>query len=358
MRPLRLDTHRLVETSGTPHWRPIGISLVLAASSLALAISPAAAAYPGATNGLLAFGMKDAAGSGQIYTALADGSGATPLTTGASTHLCAAYSADGSKIAYCSDESGTFEIWTMNGDGTDQKQLTKLGGFATFPDYAPDGTTVAFGGTQAPDTHNEILTVDAATGASVTALTSCSGGKPGCSNDFPVWSPDGTQIVWIHTDDADADGNATSSQVWVMDADGSNAHALTTDAPLKGQLPDWSPDGTQIAYASGADGSGSLWVMNADGSDPHQLAGCVATDPAPCATGEEIGPTWSPDGKLIAFLHIPVGATTDRPIMVMNADGSNVHRLTADPSFQYVPAWEPVGVASEPNPATSSSSAP
>src|SRR3954471_11023551 len=147
VRSFPFGSRRLVETSGAPHWRPTAISLVLAASSLAVVISPAAAAYPGASNGLLAFGMKDSAGNGQIYTSQPDGTGTTPLTTGAHTHLCAAYSADASKIAYCSDESDTFEIWTMNADGTDQAQLTKLGGFATFPDYSPDGSTVAFGGT-------------------------------------------------------------------------------------------------------------------------------------------------------------------------------------------------------------------
>ena len=56
-----------------------------------------------------------------------------------------------------------------------------------------------------------------------------------------------------------------------MDADGGDAHAVTTDAPVKDQLPDWSPDGSRIAYESGSGGSGGIWVMNADGSDPHQL---------------------------------------------------------------------------------------
>src|SRR4051812_39179675 len=202
MRPIAQGSRRSVlEGTAGRYWRPLAVSLVVVAGSLSLAISPVAATYPGATNGVLAFGMNDAAGNGQIYTANPDGTGVTPLTSGAFKHLCAAFSADGSKIAYCSNETGAFEIWTMNADGTGQAQLTKLGGYATFPDFSPDGTTVAFTGTQGTDTHDEILTVDAATGGSLTVLTSCATGKAGCGNDFPAWSPDGTKIAWIHTDD-------------------------------------------------------------------------------------------------------------------------------------------------------------
>jgi Tol biopolymer transport system component len=346
MQPLKFGPRRSVpQTTSTSQGRAVVASLLAAASTLALAISPASATYPGTTNGTLAFGIKDADGNGQINIVEPDGTGVKALTSGAFNHLCAAYSADGTRIAYCSNETGAFEIWTMAADGTDQTQLTKLGGFATFPDYSPDGSLVAFGGTSGTDTHTEILTVDAATGGSLTALTSCATGKPDCANDFPAWSPDGTTIAWIHTDEVDADGNATSAQVWVMNADGSNAHALTTDAPVKGQLPDWSPDGSKIAYASGPDASEGVWVMNADGSDPHQLTGCTATDPSPCATGADGGPAWSPGGTQIAFLHFPANDATDRPVMVMNADGSNVHRVIAGPSIDFVPAWQPLGVA-------------
>jgi Tol biopolymer transport system component len=311
-----------------------------AAILMALAISPAAATYPG-TNGKLAFAMKDADGNPQINIAEPDGSGLKALTSGAYFHACAAWSADGSKISYCSNESGAFEIWTMNGDGSGQAQLTKLGGSSTFPDFSPDGSTIVFDGTSGTDTHTEILTVDTATGATVTPLTSCASGKAGCSNQFPAWSPDGTKVAYIHADDADANGNAINAQVWVMNADGSNAHALTTDAPEKGQLPDWSPDGTQIAYASGAAGSGGIWVMNADGSDPHQLAGCSASDATPCPSGDLFGTAWSPDGTQIAYLSVNADGS-DRPVMIMNADGTNAHRLLAATSVQFVPGWQPI----------------
>jgi Tol biopolymer transport system component len=321
---------------------------VMAAALILAAISPVAATYPGTTNGKLAFAMRDSAGNAQINVAEPDGTGLQALTTGAYFHACAAWSADGTTIAYCSNETGPFEIWTMAADGTSQTQLTKLGGAALFPDFSPDGTTIAFDGTQGAETRSQIRTVDTATGATVSVLTSCEAAEPDCSNAYAAWSPDGSQIAFIHAAATDADGNATGTDVWVMDADGGNAHALTTDGTPKDQLPDWSPDGTQIAYEVRSLGTGSIWVMNSDGSDPYQVAGCDASDPTPCAAGDLFGPAWSPDGQQIAY--VSQMSDTDRPVMVMNADGSDAHRLTEGEGVQFVPGWQPLSA-----PATSGS---
>jgi hypothetical protein len=206
----------------------------------------------GRHNGQIAFGVRAADGSSNIFSELPDGTGRRQLTSGPGNHLCAAYSADGKEIAYCADVSGSFEIWTMKPDGTKQEQLTRLGGRALFPDVSRDGTRVAFGGIEGADPHTEIYVVDAATGKKLVALTSCAKLAQGCYNDYPAWSPDGRQIVFIHADDVDANGNAINAQVWVMNVDGSNQRPLTTDAAPKDQVPDWSPDGSMIAYSSGA----------------------------------------------------------------------------------------------------------
>src|SRR5262245_35895189 len=128
-------------------------SVVMAAAMTAATISPVAATYPGATNGKLAFAMRDSAGNAQINVAEPDGSGLQALTTGAYFHACATWSADGSRIAYCSNETGPFEIWTMAADGTDQTQLTKLGGSATWHDLSQGGTLMLFGGTHGSTRH-------------------------------------------------------------------------------------------------------------------------------------------------------------------------------------------------------------
>jgi TolB protein len=290
---------------------------------------------------VIAFGVRAADGSSNIFSVRPDGHGQKQLTHGSGNHLCPAWSADGKTIAYCSDVSGSWEIWTMRQDGSQQRQLTNLGGFATFPDIAPNGKTIIFSATEGADEHTEIYVVSAKDGQGLEALTSCVGFGPGCFNDTPAWSPDGTKIVFIHADDFDADGNPVGQQVWVMDANGSNAHPLTSDPAPKDQVPDWSPDGTKIAYNANAANGGQIWVMDADGGHQHQLTGCAAVDPAPCAIGDDFGTAWSPDGSKIAFLRdLRAIGGSDRPVMVMDADGSHVHRLTATPSLDAVPAWQ------------------
>lgn len=304
----------------------------------------AAATATGKHNGRIAFGVRAADGSANIFSVLPDGTDTRQLTKGSGNHLCAAYSADGNQIAYCADVTGAFEIWTMKPDGTETAQITHLGGRALFPDFSRDGAKIAFGGVQGKDPNTEIYVVDATTGEGLVALTSCAGLPHGCSNDFPAWSPDGRLIVFIHTDDFDAAENPVNAQVWVMNADGTNPHALTSDAPPKDQVPDWSPDGSRIAYASGAGQSEGIWVMGADGSMPKQLTGCLPGEPDPCAAGDDFGPVWSPDGTMIAFLRSFQGVgKEDRPIYLMNADGSNQHRLAEGVILAAVPAWQARG---------------
>ena len=305
----------------------IGAALVLGAAL----VGPVAATYPGDV-GRLAFAMTGPDGNNDIYTALPNGSHLRQLTTDPGFDACAAYSADGRHIAFCSNRTGAFEIWAMDQFGGNQHAVTNLGGFATFPDYSPDGRRIVFDGDQGTDPNDEIYVVNARTGGGLTALTSCAGYGPGCFNDYPAYSPDGRKIAFIHADDTDADGNPVNEQVWVMNANGSNKTQLTFDKSDHDQLPDWSPDGRKIAYEDGDFGSGRIFTMHADGSHQTQLT---------FGPGDDFGAAWSPDGRHIAFVSDLGGG--DRPVIVMNADGGNPHRLTPGSSHQFVPGWQPIG---------------
>ena len=76
-------------------------------------------------------------------------------------------------------------------------------------------------------------------------------------------------------------------------------------------MPDWSPDGSKIAYAAGD--PGDVLVMNADGTDQHTIVG---------GSTDDFGSAWSPDGGQIAFTRFD-----DRTVYVADVDGSNVHAV-------------------------------
>jgi len=122
-------------------------------------------------------------------------------------------------------------------------------------------------------------------------------------------------------DGFDQDG---STDIWVMDPDGSNRLRLT-DLGGPEEDPAWSPDGRRIAYTVG-DAARQISVMDADGSGKHQLTD--GTEPAG-------GPTWSPDGRSIAY-------HSGGAIWVMRDDGTGVVRITQGPG-DFGPAWSPSG---------------
>ena len=131
------------------------------------------------------------------------------------------------------------------------------------------------------------------------------------------------------------DGNA---DVYVMAVDGSGLTRLT-DSPGWDGEPSWSPDGSQIVFASDRAGGPAIYVMNADGSNQRAL-----TDPSTAS----LTPSWSPDGQRIAYASTGPNAPGEQAvdtgfeIWVMNADGSNPQRLAGDPAGQSLyPSWGP-----------------
>lgn len=103
--------------------------------------------------------------------------------------------------------------------------------------------------------------------------------------------------------------------------------------------PDWSPDGTRIAFESGPDGRLSIFTVGIDGDHLTRL-----TDD----TYNDEGPVWSPDGDRIAFYSNRHAERGSRPVSlqvyVMNADGSDQRRLTDESSaLDYSVTWSPDG---------------
>src|SRR5207237_7905673 len=120
------------------------LAAVLPLLATAALVGSAHATYPGATNGRLAFGIRINDNT-DVYSVRPDGQGLRRLTTDPGFDACAAYSADGRRIAYCSGAAGgPVQIWTMKQNGTDKQQVTHMSGPATFPDFSPDGSKIVF----------------------------------------------------------------------------------------------------------------------------------------------------------------------------------------------------------------------
>jgi TolB protein len=182
----------------------------------------------------------------------------------------------------------------------------------------PAADTIVFRSNRTDDGSFEIFTVRS-DGTGLTQLTD----GPGAALS-PDWSPDGTRIAFTAARGGEAD------DIYVMAADGSNVQRLT-DHPAVDRDPSWSPDGARIAFVSERDGNREIYVMDADGSDQARL-----TD----SPSDDDHPDWGPDGRIVFASR----RDASWEVYVMNPDGTGLTNLTNLPGLQDMyPAWSPDG---------------
>jgi Tol biopolymer transport system component len=313
-----------------------------------------------------------------------DGSGATPLTKITASRgdsVAPAWTRDGLKIVFSSaraldgSDAGntTANIWVMNADGSGATPLTKitaLGADSTNPAWSPDGTKIAFmsaralDGSDAANTNNtKNIWVVKSDGSGATPLTKLTANN--ANSAFPAWSPDGSKIAFGSARALDGSDTANpAANVWVINADGSSATALTklTAGGVASSLPVWSPNGAKLAFVAtrALDGSDAgntnlapnVWLMNSDGSSQAPLTRLTAAGLLSLGAGF-VDPVWSPSGAKIAFdsaraLDGSDAANTNSTtnVWVMNADGSGatpLTRLTVANAHATRPAWSADG---------------
>jgi Tol biopolymer transport system component len=210
------------------------------------------------------------------------------------------WSPDGRTIAFDSDRDGNFEIFAMDADGGRVRRLTSHPARDVSASWSPDGKTVAFMSDRDGGFDVYLMNADGSNPRRATTTG---------TSWFPVWSPDSTRLAFH-----------VGRDVHTMRADGGELTRLTTD-PDNGMYPSWAPDGTRLAFMSWRSGRTELYVMNADGSDQRKLT--------TMERGDAIDPRWSPDGTRIAFVHMPEGMNgAQRAIYVVDSDGANVTRIS------------------------------
>ncbi|CAM5643214.1 Tol-Pal system protein TolB [Streptomyces avidinii] len=257
-----------------------GATAVLSvAAALSLATAPAAqAAFPG-LNGKV-FYTAYVGSNQQIFSMNADGTGVTQLTF-ADNNGDAVANADGTKLAFLTNRSGSYQVWVMDSDGTDPVQVGTAGYYSGLVSaglsWSPDGRVYY------TSNADQITYVNAdGTGQTNTGL----------KGEDPTVSPDGSKIVYtIGTDDF-----VPETDVWTANADGTNPVKIIDNGPQKSTIhTDWSPDGTRIAvtYLEQDQGS-SVLTVKPDGTSPVTVA------PYTADTWYAL-PQWSPDGTRILY---------------------------------------------------------
>lgn len=106
----------------------------------------------------------------------------------------------------------------------------------------------------------------------------------------PQLSPDG-QTVAFTLSTTDLEKNTRVRQIYVVPVQGGTPRRLTTEGPVN-ERPRWSPDSRRIAFLSSRSGSSQIWIMDADGSNPRQVTS-LSTEAA--------GHQFSRDGKTLVF---------------------------------------------------------
>ncbi|MEX2531770.1 MAG: hypothetical protein WD960_13465 [Gemmatimonadota bacterium] len=240
-------------------------------------------------------------GNGEIYVMGADGSNPIRLTEHPAADGYPSFSPDGTRISFDSDRDGTFDIWVMDADGSAPRLLAGGPARDVSASWSPDGRRIAFMSDRSGSFQVWVVEAD---GSNLEQVTDFG------TNWFPRWSPDGTRLAYH-----------VGRDVFTLDVDGRRYRRLTID-PNNGMYPTWSPDGERIAFMSWRTGSTELWVMNADGSEQRRLTHTER--------GDAIDPRWSPDGRWLAYVHVPEGLEPGGPMVLhkVRTDGSGVTRLS------------------------------
>jgi Tol biopolymer transport system component len=227
-------------------------------------------------------------------------------------------------------------LYILRADGTEIQVTPEPVGDAAI---SPDGSRVAFTTTGAFGTTDGggMYVVDADGGEPVRIA------QEGAS---PTFSPDGTRIAYVSTEPGSMSGEVGEAPVWVANVDGTDTQEILADEPRLENASlrlTWSPASDHLAMSVDVERDIAIYTFAPDGSDFTKVI------------SGGFNPQWSPDGSQIAY-QMPTRGPSDKggaPLAVADADGSNVQVF----DFGGVGPWHP-GTATAPVDEDGSTSAP
>jgi len=254
----------------------------------------------------------------EIWIADWDGYNPRQLTRHRSITACPEWAPDGSRIAYTSYGDNNPDLYILEVGGGMPRRISEFQGLNAAPAWSPQENRIAL--TLSKDGNTEIYLADLVTGA-FKRMT-----RHRALDSSPTFSPDGSYVAFVST-------RSGSPQIWVMSVEGAGLRRLSYQGG-RGYDPAWSPQGDRIAYVVETAGQGlEIYVMDANGRNATRL-----TD----SKGSNEAPSWSPDGRHIAFCSTRTGR---HEIFIMKDDGTDQRQITRLAGPCMSPDWSPYVVA-------------
>ncbi len=328
-----------------PNDARIGLATRVSAATAAPTVPPPPAkpnrTQSEAPQGMLFFSA-ERGGRWELYAAapsnLADLTQWRQLTRGYSPARAPALSRDGTRLAFQSRKDGNWEIYVLDLTSGDITRLTNDMAYDGAPTWSPDGKQVAFESYRSKDLDIWRMNADG------TGLTNLTPDEP--AYDFaPTWSPDGKTIVYVSW----ATGN---KQLFSMTPDGKNRVNLSNNR-FQDEQPAWSADGKRLAFVSNREACaekvessleeppirGGVEIGNCQRREIYaaDFDGAKLSDVRQMTfIGRELNPTWSPDGKAIAFLS---ARATSQPLHSVSSDGGISNSMGDDQAWIGSAVW-------------------